>query len=66
MKRLQKLNLMIKVSIAFITSLAQSFTKLIFSVFYPNPGICRADNDYFIVSSFFLLPRPAVVLNLKK
>jgi len=53
MKRLQKFILIVVVT--FITSniQSQSFTNPILSGFYPDPSICKAGNDYYIVNSSF-------------
>lgn len=53
MKRLQKLMLVVIMMFAFTTIKAQSFTNPILSGFYPDPSICRVDNDYYIVNSSF-------------
>jgi xylan 1,4-beta-xylosidase len=51
MKRLQQFILVITATIFFTITEAQSFTNPI--CFYPDPGIYRVDNDYYIVNSSF-------------
>jgi len=53
MKRLQNLMLIMIVLFTCTTTKAQSFTNPILSGFYPDPSICRVDNDYYIVNSSF-------------
>lgn len=40
-------------SIAFILANAQSFQNPILAGYYPDPSICRAGDDYYIVNSSF-------------
>jgi alpha-N-arabinofuranosidase len=53
MERLQQLVFTIVLSIAVCIGTAQSFTNPILSGFYPDPSICKAGNDYYIVNSSF-------------
>ncbi len=53
MIRVQKLILEVMVLFACTAIQAQSFTNPILSGFYPDPSICRVDNDYYIVNSSF-------------
>jgi xylan 1,4-beta-xylosidase len=53
MKRLQKFILIIALILSAHTIQSQSFTNPILSGFYPDPSICRVDNDYYIVNSSF-------------
>ena len=34
-------------------SLAQSYTNPILAGYYPDPSICKVDNDYYLVNSSF-------------
>ncbi|MGG9961439.1 glycoside hydrolase family 43 protein [Ferruginibacter sp. SUN106] len=53
MKRLQKLILIIVLMLLVHSTRSQSFTNPILSGFYPDPSICRVENDYYIVNSSF-------------
>lgn len=53
MKSLKILELMIVVICIFTTTRAQTFSNPILSGFYPDPGICKAGKDYYIVNSSF-------------
>ncbi|GAB2834982.1 glycoside hydrolase family 43 protein [Ferruginibacter profundus] len=53
MKRLYKLILIIVLILSVHATRSQSFTNPILSGFYPDPSICRANNDYYIVNSSF-------------
>ncbi len=53
MTRLKNLFLPLLVVCLFTNLNAQSFTNSILSGFYPNPSICRAGDDFYIVNSSF-------------
>lgn len=53
MKRLKKFGLIIGLLTTISTTKAQTFSNPILSGFYPDPSICKAGNDYYIVNSSF-------------
>jgi xylan 1,4-beta-xylosidase len=53
MKRLKKFGCLIALVIIAAVTKAQNFSNPILSGFYPDPSICKAGNDYYIVNSSF-------------
>jgi alpha-N-arabinofuranosidase len=53
MRGLKKLLMVAFILCSLITLKAQSFTNPILAGFYPDPSVCRAGDDYYIVNSSF-------------
>ena len=50
---LKKAFALVVFSFSLLTGIAQSFKNPILAGFYPDPSICRAGDDYYIVNSSF-------------
>jgi alpha-N-arabinofuranosidase len=53
MKLFKKLVLVMLAITTYNISKAQTFSNPILAGFYPDPSICRAGNDFYIVNSSF-------------
>ena len=50
---MKKTFLLVTVLVSFLAANAQSFTNPILAGYYPDPSICKAEGEYYIVNSSF-------------